>query len=59
MTQCVLSPVDNDSLNPSCESFTLKHYRGFDLNASMKEVPEIYMHACDLLPVVMHTDYWS
>ena len=57
MLKCLLSPLDNVSANPGCESFTLKYDGGFDLNVNMKEVPEIDTPTCDLLPVIMSTDH--
>ena len=57
--QCLLSLLDNVSVNLGCESFTLKHDGMFDSNMRTKEVPEIDMPTCDSLPVKMSTEYWS
>ena len=59
MMQCLLSLLDNVLANPGCESFALNHYGRFDLNENMKEVPEIDMRTCDLLPVKMSTENGS
>ena len=59
MMQCLLSPLDNVSANPGCESVTLKHDEGFDLIASTKEVQETYMPAYDLFTVTMENENGS
>ena len=54
---CLLSPLDNVSANPGCESFTLKYDGGFDLNVNIKDVPLIDVPTCDLLPAITNTTY--
>ena len=57
MMQCLLSPLDNASASPGCESIALKCDGGFDFSANTKEVPEIDIPSCDLLPVIMSTEH--
>ena len=57
--QCLLSPLENVSANPGCESLTLKDDGGFYLNFSIKEVLEIYMSTCDLSTVTMNAKHGS
>ena len=57
VVHCLLSPLDNVSANPGCESFTLKCDGGFDLNVNIKDVPLIDVPTCDLLPVITNTTY--
>ena len=57
MMQYLLSPLENVSANPGCESFTLKCNGGCDLNVIIKEVPEIDRPAYDLWTVTMNTDH--
>ena len=59
MTQCHLILLDNVSVSPGSESFTLKHNRVFDVNVRIKEAPEIDMPAFYLLPVTMKSEHWS
>ena len=59
MMKSLLSPLGNVLVNPGCKSFALKCDGGFNLNVSIKEVPEIDTPTCDLLPMLMSTDHGS
>ena len=55
--QTFLSPLDNVPANPGCECCSLVLDGGFDNNAIIHNAPEIDIETCDLLHVVMSTDY--
>ena len=57
MTQCLLRTLEYVSAIPGCEPFTLKYDGGLDLNANIKEPPEINTLAYDLFPVINNTEH--
>ena len=53
--QTMLSPLNNVSRNPGCETFSLVFDEGYDSNINIGDTLELDIETCDLLPVVIDT----